>query len=173
MSGGADDSETSEPAGFGGAEPDPDTSTREAGGSREHPYADVTAVQITGSRSAYQFAVSVESADLDCTQYANWWEVLSEDGALLYRRILEHSHTDENGTTDADGPGNTFTRDGGPVVIEPETSVIVRAHMSNAGYSGRAMQGSPSGGFAEASIFSGDFAADVESAAPQPAGCAF
>jgi len=146
-----------------------DSGTTAARGS----YANVTAVQVTGSPSAYRFAVSIESADLDCTQYANWWEVLSEDGALLYRRILEHSHTDENGTSDPEAPGNTFTRDGGPIAVESETSVLVRAHMSNAGYSGRAMQGSPNGGFAEVSNLSRDFAADVESAAPQPAGCAF
>lgn len=159
MSGRADGSRTSDAAG--------------AGGSSTASYADVTAVQVTGSPSAYQFAVSIESADLDCTQYANWWEVLSRDGTLLYRRILEHSHTDENGTSDPDAPGNTFTRDGGPVDIESETNVIVRAHMSDAGYSGRAMQGSPSAGFTAATELPRDFGAGVEREMPQPAGCAF
>lgn len=142
-------------------------------GSSDEVYAHVTAVSTSGSAEAYRFEVSIESADIDCTQYADWWEVLSEDGALLYRRILEHSHTDENGTSDPDAPGNTFTRDGGPVPIAADTSVIVRAHMNNGGYNGRAMRGSAEKGFADAIDLEPDFAADVESEAPQPAGCAF
>ena len=63
----------------------------------ERPYANVTAVTASGDPGAYIFAVSVESADIDCGQYADWWELLSEDGSLIYRRILAHSHTDENG----------------------------------------------------------------------------
>jgi hypothetical protein len=137
------------------------------------PYANVTAVSITGSPPAYQFVISIESSDVDCTQYADWWEVLSEDGTLVYRRILEHSHTDENGTSDADAPGNTFTRDGGPVALAPEASVLVRAHMNVGGYNGRVMQGSPSGAFNDAAALAAGFAAGVESEAPQPAGCLF
>jgi len=171
MSGNTDDSGTSGAAAAGGAEA-PETVSG-AGGTADIPYANVVAVSVTGSPSAYQFAVSIESADIDCTQYANWWEILSEDGVLLYRRILEHSHTDENGTSDADAPGNTFTRDGGPVVIDWETNVIVRAHMNDAGYSGRAMRGSPSAGFADASSLPRDFGASAEGAPPQPAGCEF
>jgi hypothetical protein len=117
--------------------------------------------------------VSVESADIDCNQYADWWEVLSEDGALLYRRILQHCHTDENGSSDPDAPGNTFTRDGGPVAIAEDAVVIVRAHMSNAGYNGTVMRGSVASGFALAPDIGPDFAAEAETAAPQPTQCLF
>jgi hypothetical protein len=121
----------------------------------------------------YDFDVSIESADIDCSQYADWWEVLSEDGALLYRRILEHSHTDENGTSDPDAPGNTFTRDGGPVPVDAAAIVIVRAHMSNAGYNGRAMRGSAEAGFSDAPDLEPSFATAVETEDPQPTGCLF
>jgi hypothetical protein len=137
------------------------------------PYADVTGVTTSGSDGAYTFNVSIESSDIDCTEFANWWEVLAEDGSLLYRRILEHSHTDENGTSDANAPGNTFTRDGGPVVIAAGDTVLVRAHMSTGGYRGMVMRGSVTGGFADALDIGGDFAAEVESEAPQPTGCEF
>jgi hypothetical protein len=130
-------------------------------------------VSISGSPGAYEFAVSIESADIDCSQYADWWEVLSEDGALLYRRILEHSHTDENGTSDPDAPGNTFTRDGGPVPVDATTIVIVRAHMSSGGYNGRVMRGSAEAGLSDAANLDPSFAAAVESEAPQPTGCLF
>lgn len=136
-------------------------------------YAHVTAISATGSDGAYTFSVSIESADIDCTQFADSWEVLSEDGSLLYRRILEHSHTDENGTTDADAPGNTFTRDGGPIAIDASRIVVVRAHMNTTGYNGRAMRGSVDTGFANAPDIDSLFAADVEDDMPIPGACSF
>ena len=90
-----------------------------------------------------------------------------------YRRILEHSHTDENGTADADMPGNTFTRSGGPVPIAADTVVLVRAHMSTGGYNGRVMRGSPSGGFVDAPDITSTFAAGVEADPPQSVSCDF
>ena len=137
-------------------------------------YANVLAVTSSGNPGSYTLSVSIESADIDCSQYADWWEVLSEDGILLYRRILEHSHTDENGTTDADAPGNTFTRSGGPVAVEAETVTLVRAHMSNLdGYAGRVLRGTVAGGFAEATGLTDDFARAVEHEPPQPEQCLF
>lgn len=150
-----------------------DANAGTGGANDSVPYANVVAVTATGSDDAYTFDVSVESADIDCTQFANWWEVLTEDGALSYRRILEHSHTDANGTSDADASGNTFTRSGGPVPVGADTIVIVRAHMSTGGYNGAVMRGSVAEGFIQALDIDGDFATDVEDDAPQPTGCEF
>lgn len=144
-----------------------------SGASGERPYANVTAVAVTGEPGAYTFAVTVESADIDCSQYADFWEVVSESGALVYRRILEHSHTDDNGTTDADAPGNTFTRSGGPVEITADEYVIVRAHMNTDGYNGRAMRGTAAATFVDAPDVDADFAADLEDDEPQPGECSF
>lgn len=163
LEGGTSGSTNGEPGNDGGSD----------GNTGDTPYANVTAVSATGSSGSYTFSVSVESADIDCTQYADFWEVLDESGALVYRRILEHSHTDENGTTDPDAPGNTFTRSGGPVAISEDQVVIVRAHMSNAGYEGMAMRGSVAAGFTAAPDIGSDFAADVEDDAPQPGACLF
>ena len=91
--------------------------------------ADVIAVQASGSPGAYQFNVGIRSPDKGCAQYADWWEVVSTDGKLLYRRVLLHSHVDEQ----------PFTRSGGPVPIQPDTVVWVRAHMNTGGYGGAAM----------------------------------
>src|SRR5688572_18615269 len=136
-----------------------------AGASGDLPYAHVVAVATSGNAGAYTFNVSVESADVDCSQFADWWEVVSEDGALLYRRILEHSHTDENGTSDADAPGNTFTRSGGPVNVAADQVVIVRAHMSNLDeYNGATMRGTVASGFETTTDLDPTFAADLESA---------
>jgi hypothetical protein len=144
-----------------------------SGATGERPYANVVAVAATGDPSAYSFAVTVESADIDCSQYADWWEVVSADESLAYRRILEHSHTDANGTTDADAPGNTFTRSGGPVDALADDVLVVRAHMNNAGYNGMALRGSVTGGFVEAPDIDSTFAAGVEDDEPLPAGCQF
>ena len=137
------------------------------------PYANVVAVRATGSAGAYSFMVSVESSDVDCTQFCNWWEVLTEDGSLIYRRILEHSHTDANGTSDVNAPGNTFSREGGPVAIAAGQVVVVRAHMKPGGYRGQVMRGSVNAGFAVAADIDSDFAADVEDDNPQSTSCQF
>ena len=137
------------------------------------PYANVTAVAVTGTSGSFTFNVTIESADIDCSQYADWWEVLTNDGSLVYRRILEHSHTDANGSSDTDAPGNTFTRNGGPVPVSESDVVVVRAHMSVGGYNGAVMRGSVTDGFAQAPEIGGDFAAGVEHEDPQPNGCEF
>jgi hypothetical protein len=122
----------------------------------------VTAVTVSGEPGAYRFTVTVASPDTGCTQYADWWEVLSEDGELLYRRVLQHSHVDEQ----------PFTRSGGPVDVEAETTVIVRAHMSNGGYGGAALRGTPAEGLS-AVVLEDGFAADVAEMSPLPEGCGF
>ena len=94
------------------------------------------------ARAHYERAVTLETADIDCDQFANWWEVLTQDGALLFRRILTHPHTEEMS-------GNPFTRSGGPVEISGDQEVIVRGHMNNTGYVGKAQQGTVEGGFVE------------------------
>ena len=124
--------------------------------------ADVLSVQVSGSPGEYTFAVEVASPDEDCFQYADWWEVVDEDGKLLYRRVLTHSHADEQ----------PFTRSGGPIPIEPGTMVWVRAHMNIGGYGGAAMQGSVQAGFQPADL-STDFAADLANQTPLPQDCAF
>lgn len=138
----------------------------EDGSSSDRVVADVRDVSVSGSAGDYTFEVTVESPDTGCGQYADWWEVVSTDGELLHRRILAHSHTDEQ----------PFTRSGGPVEIDASETVVVRAHMSaddaDAGYGGRAMRGSPTDGFEEADLEEG-FAADLEDESPQPDDCAF
>jgi len=125
-------------------------------------FADVLFVEVTGSPNAYQFSVQIASPDTGCEQYADWWEVLSEDGQLLYRRILLHSHVNEQ----------PFVRSGGPVNIEGDTVVLVRAHMNKSGYGGITIKGAVQSGFSEV-ILSQGFAADVETTPPLPEGCDF
>lgn len=126
------------------------------------PVADVLAVEATGEPGAYRFEVRISSPDTGCDQYADWWEVLSEDGELLYRRILAHSHVDEQ----------PFVRTGGPVAVEPDRVVWVRAHMNPGGYGGQAMRGSVAGGFEPAELDPG-FAREVVEQEPLPEGCRF
>lgn len=126
------------------------------------PLAHVTQVRASGQGGALQFSVTIRSEETGCEQYANWWEVLSEDGELLYRRILAHSHPSEQ----------PFTRSGGPVPVQADTRVIVRAHMHPGGYGGQAMAGNQATGFSQVEL-APNFAAGLAQSQPLPSGCAF
>ncbi len=125
-------------------------------------YADITSVKVSGSESNYTFSVGISSPDKGCQQYADWWEVISEDGELIYRRILGHSHVNEQ----------PFVRSGGKVKIEKAEVVIIRAHMNTSGYGGEVFKGSVEGGFEQTDL-SPDFAGGLEKESPLPTGCAF
>ena len=126
------------------------------------PRADVVSVAVHGEPGALEFEVGIASPDTGCNQYADWWEVVSADGRLLYRRILRHSHVDEQ----------PFVRSGGPVEVDPDRTVWLRAHMHPTGYGGSAMKGSVREGFAPADPKPG-FADDLANTPPLPEGCAF
>jgi hypothetical protein len=138
-----------------------DARTHEPDAQANGDGADVTAVSVGGAPGGYTFSVTLSSPDTGCEQYANWWEVLDANGALLYRRILGHSHVDEQ----------PFTRSGGPVAVEANDVVWVRAHMHPNGYGGQLMRGTPGGAFEVVSQPAGW--PDVAAEPPQPGGCAF
>jgi hypothetical protein len=124
--------------------------------------AEVISVEVSGQAGSYQFSVGIKSPDTGCAQYADWWEVVSLDGKLLYRRVLLHSHVDEQ----------PFVRGGGPVPVRPDTVVWVRAHMQPGGYGGVAFKGSVHAGFKPAEP-SPAFAAGLAQTPPRPEGCDF
>jgi hypothetical protein len=127
--------------------------------------ATVQDIKVSGAENSYTFAVTLKSPDTGCEQYANWWEVISADGSsLIYRRILGHSHVDEQ----------PFSRSGGGVVISVDTEVIVRAHMYPSGYGEGliSMKGSVANGFKPYNV-AADFGTGLEKVDPQPTGCAF
>ena len=124
--------------------------------------AEVTKVEAIGEPNNYTFSVTVNSPDTGCERYADWWEVITPQGELIYRRVLLHSHVDEQ----------PFTRTGGAVAIQPEDDVIVRVHMSSSGYSRQAQQGSIQSGFATVTLTE-NLANNLESVEPLPENCAF
>ena len=126
--------------------------------------SDASLAHVSGvTTSGTSWSVTIESEETGCDQYADWWEVTSADGETLhYRRILAHSHVDEQ----------PFTRSGGPVNVGEDDEVVVRAHMHPNGYGGRAWRGTAAGGFTEVELEDG-FGAQLETAEPQPSGCAF
>jgi len=130
--------------------------------SSKESYADVTAVNVSGDDNHYQFSVTLGRPDTVCDQYADWWEVISESGDLIYRRILAHSHVNEQ----------PFTRSGGEVQVLRNQKVWVRAHMNNTGYGGKMLVGTVETGFVEENA-SVDFAKELETQSPLPTGCSF
>ena len=123
--------------------------------------ADVVGVSVSESGDSSTFSVMLLSPDTGCSQYADWWEVLTLDGALVSRRVLGHSHVDEQ----------PFTRSGS-LMVDPGQELWVRAHMNPGGYGGQAMRGSVAGGFVAAEL-DASFAAELASEQPLPDGCAF
>lgn len=124
--------------------------------------ASIVSVSAAGDAGSYTFSVGIESPDTGCSQYANWWEVITEDGTLVYRRILGHSHVDEQ----------PFVRSGGSVAITENQVVIIRAHMNSSGYGTSVLKGSVSNGFTEDTLAS-SFASELTTQSPLPSSCAF
>lgn len=90
--------------------------------------ADVVDVKVRRSApGVYDFDVTVRSVDKGWEYYADAFEVLAPDGALLGRRELLHPHESEQ----------PFTRELYGVKIPAAiTEVIVRARHKPAGYGG-------------------------------------
>jgi len=124
--------------------------------------ADIVSITSSGKENNYTFNVGISSPDTGCDQYANWWEVITEDGTLIYRRILGHSHVKEQ----------PFIRSGGTIDITSDKVVIIRAHMNTSGYGTTAFKGSVNNGFKK-TILVDNFAQDLATVAPLPNGCAF
>lgn len=122
----------------------------------------VTKVTATGKAQNYTFNVTIKSPDTGCQQYADWWEVLDKEGNLIYRRILAHSHVNEQ----------PFTRSGGKVTIDPNTEIIVRAHMNNSGYLPMVFTGTVASGFTGLEM-STEKIPEAAKKEPLPSGCAF
>jgi hypothetical protein len=77
--------------------------------------ADVVRVEaIQESAEEWTFAVTVRHADRDPDHWADWWRVRTPGGRELGRRVLLHSHVDEQ----------PFTRDE-RIRIPPDVPVVV------------------------------------------------
>ena len=122
----------------------------------------ITNVIASGSEGSYTFNVEIKSPDTGCDQYADWWEVFTVDSNLVYRRILAHSHINEQ----------PFSRSGGPVTVNKDDQVFVRGHMNNLGYGSLVMRGSVEAGFAIDTL-SISYAQGLELTEPLPEDCDF
>jgi hypothetical protein len=92
--------------------------------------ADVVDVKVRRTEpNTYSFSTTVRHADAGWNHYADAWEVVAPDGTVLATRVLYHPHVNEQ----------PFTRSLENVKI-PSTirKVMVRAHDSVHGYSGKA-----------------------------------
>ena len=128
----------------------------------ENEEAAITAVSFSGQPNNYTLSVTIKSPDTGCDQYADWWEVFNADGELIYRRILAHSHVNEQ----------PFTRSGGPVDVGSEDFIYIRAHMNNLGYGSQVFSGKLGEGV-KADTLDTNFANELLTKSPLPGDCAF
>ncbi len=91
--------------------------------------ADVVEVKVARMPSGtYSFDVTVRHADEGWDHYANKWDIIDTDGAILGTRVLYHPHVNEQ----------PFTRGLNDMKISPGIDrVTIRAHDSRHGYGGR------------------------------------
>jgi len=90
--------------------------------------ADVVGVAVKKSVSGiYGFDVTVKHADTGWDHYADNWEVVGLDGAVIDRRVLFHPHVGEQPFT------RSIPRVEIPVGVK---SVVIRAHDSVHGHGG-------------------------------------
>ena len=122
--------------------------------------ANITAVTAQGNESNYTFHVTIKSDETGCEQYADWWEILKADGTLVYRRILAHSHPDDQ----------PFTRSGEPVKVTQNETLYIRAHMNKLGYVGDVFTGNVADGFTKAENLP-NFSQNIDEQEPLPSGC--
>jgi len=95
----------------------------------EADVVDVT-VRMTGENT-YSFDVTLRHADEGWQHYADKWDVVAPDGAVLGTRTLFHPHVDEQ----------PFTRSLSGVKIPASVNeVTVRAHDSVDGYGGKTVK---------------------------------
>jgi hypothetical protein len=94
--------------------------------------ADVVAVRIRPAGSGrFDFDVTIRSRDTGWDRYADRFDILAPDGALLGSRVLLHPHEDEQ----------PFTRELHGVTIPTGIRrVTVRAHMKGIGHDGAVME---------------------------------
>ena len=99
-----------------------------AAGPARSGEADVVKAEAVGQGDGtWRFIVSVRHGDTGWDHYANKWDVVGPDGAVLGTRVLLHPHETEQ----------PFTRSLGGVKIPARiTQVTLRAHDSQHGYGG-------------------------------------
>lgn len=96
-------------------------------GSARAGEADVVGVEVRRGGDGWSFDVAVRHADTGWDHYADKWDVVAPDGAVLATRTLYHPHVDEQ----------PFTRSlGGVAIPDGIDTVTLRAHDSVHGYGG-------------------------------------
>jgi hypothetical protein len=93
--------------------------------------ANVVAVEFEDlGDGRYRFDVTLlHDDDGEAPAYADWWQVNTEDGSELGRRVLTHAHSTA-----------PFTRSHVLEIPDEITIVIIRGHDMQHGYGGQAMQ---------------------------------
>ncbi|HEY9644893.1 MAG TPA: hypothetical protein V6C88_00915, partial [Chroococcidiopsis sp.] len=130
------------------------------------------AVMLSATAKGNDLEVEIQSPDQSCDHRAVWWEVITPDGELLERQLLNTVHHDPQ----------PFTRQLSALNIDPNQEILIRAYFqgsysvarergdSRSGYTDQALRGSLATSFKSVRI-SPDFARWLEREDPQPGPC--
>gem|GEM_PF-637244 len=132
----------------------------------------VLRVAKSGNPGDYTLEVTLKSLDQSCDYHASWWEVITPDGKLLARKVLDTIHRDKQ----------LFTSQLSSINIAADQDVLIRAYYQGSygsdldsgyalsGYTDQALHGSIKNGFKSVRL-SPDFARWLEKDDPQPERC--
>lgn len=130
------------------------------------------AVVLSASAEGNSLEVTIQSSDYSCEQRASWWEVITPDGELVARQLIDTIHRDKQ----------PFTNQLSSVNLNPDQEVLIRAYFwgsygydsnlgrDRTGYTDQALRGSIDNGFKSVRI-SPYFARWLENDEPQPGKC--
>lgn len=131
------------------------------------PYAHLLHATITLQNDRVTLSATIKSSDTGCENYCDWFELLDASGALIYRRILWHSHKNEQPFTRS----GTFNR----ATISPNQTLYLRVHHNLTHYDSGYLVGTLATGFTPSQHqppFS-HYNKNIETMTPQPTECWF
>jgi hypothetical protein len=123
-----------------------------------------------GSSGNHSLEVKIQSPDENCDRRTSWWEVITLQGDLVARQVLNKVHQEQ-----------PFSSQIVSLPITAKQEFLIRAYFQGRygfdqvsgelkGYADQALQGSIANGFKSVRL-SPEFARWLESAQPQPGKC--
>ena len=138
----------------------------------------VLKAEVNPSQPDYTLEVTIQSPDLHCRQYTNWWEIITPEGELKGRETFDQPHKDQSSW-----PGVLTLS---AAKVKPDQPLLIRAHFKGgqmnhegqfelswhwSGYTNQALKGSIQAGFHRQVRLPGNFALWLEDDPPQPTEC--
>ncbi|MEL6224591.1 MAG: hypothetical protein AAFR31_18300, partial [Cyanobacteria bacterium J06627_8] len=82
-------------------------------------------LNYSGQPGNYTLTVQIQSPDKNCAKHADWWEIVTPDGSLISRKLINTVSKDEQ----------PFSSSISSVEIKDDQTVLIRAHFQGTYFS--------------------------------------